>query len=66
MVPLEVALLFLGITFVLRNKVDVPKYELAKDMKKLKKPKKKPKGKPGEEGDPNAQHSGLDVDINSS
>ena len=42
-IPLEVGLLFLGIRFVLRNKVDVPKYEIPDDLKIEKKPKKKNK-----------------------
>ena len=66
-VPLEIALLFLGMTFVLRNKVDVPKYEIHKDMKKPKKPKKgkKKSGADGnaEEGDPNVHYSALDIDL---
>ena len=66
-VPLEIALLFLGTTFVLRNKVDVPKYEIQKDLKKTKKPKKgkKKAGADGnaEEGDPNVHYSALDLDL---
>ena len=38
-IPLEIGLLFLGIRFVLRNKVDVPKYEPTKSNGKG-----KPKG----------------------
>ena len=40
-IPLEVGLLWLGITFVLRNKVDVPKYEAPKHKGKSKKHKSK-------------------------
>ena len=40
-IPLEVCLLWLGITFVLRNKVDVPKYEPPKHKGKSKKNKAK-------------------------
>jgi len=66
-VPLEIALLFLGMTFVLRNKVDVPKYEVQKDKntKKLKKKGKKKSGADGnaEEADPNVHYSALDIDL---
>ena len=51
--PLEIGLCIVGIRFVLRNKVDVPKYQKPGKEKseKKKKKSKKGKGKKGEEGE---------------
>lgn len=43
--PLEIGLCILGIRFVLRNKVDVPKYKKEEDQAKSKKKSKGKKGK---------------------
>ncbi len=49
--PLEIGLCILGIKFVLRNKVDVPKYVKDEDKADSKKKSKKKKGKKGENDD---------------
>lgn len=54
--PLEIGLCFLGIRFVLRNKVDVPKWvkpKVKKESKKDKERKEKARAA-GEEGDDDA------------
>ena len=62
-IPLEIGLLFLGIRFVLRNKVDVPKYEPPK--KKNSKPKKKKsKSKKSRQGSEGGIDDGVGFDQN--
>ena len=56
--PLEIGLCILGIRFVLRNKVDVPKYVKAKEVKEDKKKAKKKKGS----GDKNEDLKGEEDD----
>lgn len=64
-IPLEVCLLWLGITFVLRNKVDVPKYEPPKQKDKKKKAKSKKQKQSGainDNADPESANEGHSQD----
>ena len=67
--PLEIGLCILGIRFILRNKVDVPKWDKPttkgekKDKKNKKKKKNKGKGSPEAEGDETDERADEDENI---